>query len=251
MSASFLSAVSHLPQEVNAPLYGRMMQSIHRGHSIANTIRMIKLPLIFTEERLYAGAITQFFHLTEVLEGRLNEHRDHPMVAKILALGLDCTPGYAQDLEQLYGPSWRAEADVARTKETAAYVDVLANADPVTLVAAAFILYGALVVGGGKMTQAKVRKVIPSCNHALFDVSPDMKVARQQFKNTFTSIGKEFPEHFTTLENEAARFMDLNNRVVLSIRCWGTATTVVVAGAALAGAAAFAMVKLARRNAGG
>ena len=28
------------------PLYGKMMRSISRGHSIGNTIRMLKLPLI-------------------------------------------------------------------------------------------------------------------------------------------------------------------------------------------------------------
>ena len=117
-------------------------------------------------------------------------------------------------------------------------MSIIEEADAVTLVAAAFIVYGALVVGGGKMTQAKVRKVMPSCEHKLFDVADDMKEARRKFKHAFTAIGKEWPEHFETLEREAARFMALNNTVVISIRCWGSrATTAALAvgvGAAVA-----------------
>ena len=40
------------------PLYGRMMKAIQSGHSFGNRVRMLKLPLIFLEEQLYAGAIT-------------------------------------------------------------------------------------------------------------------------------------------------------------------------------------------------
>ena len=36
---------------------------------------------------------------------------------------------------------------------------------------ASFILYGALVIGGGKQTQAKVKRVFPNCEHVLFDVA--------------------------------------------------------------------------------
>ena len=45
--------------------------------------------------------------------------------------------------------------------------------------------------------------------------------------HTFTAIGREWPEHFATLEAEAARFMQLNNTVVLSVRCWGLKATAI------------------------
>ena len=226
------------------PLYGRMMKAISTGHTFGNRVRMVKLPLIFTEESLYAGAITQFFLLTEALERALQHNEKHPMVAKMKDLGLNLTPGYAADLQELSGTDWRAKAESARTTATASYVEVIVTSDPVSLVAAAFILYGALVVGGGKVTQAKVRKVIPGCGHKLFDVADDMKAARLQFKNTFTAIGKEWPEHFETLEREAARFMGLNNTVLLSVRCWGpraTKWTAAVVATAVAAATALWM----------
>ena len=121
------------------------------------------------------------------------------------------------------------------TQATAQYIAVLRGANGVQLCAAAFILYGALVVGGGKMTQAKVRSIFPNVEHKLFDVADDMKAARQHFKNTFTAIGKAFPEYFEEMEHEAANFMQLNNTVVLSIRCWGfKATKLAVAAVSLA-----------------
>ena len=156
-------------------------------------------------------------------------------------------PGYESDLSQLFGADeWRAAAALAKTAATDAYLDRLRSAGPVELVAAAFILYGALVIGGGKSTQKRVKRVIPRCDHVLFDVSDDMRVARRKFKNCFTQIAKDHagveavaPEHADELVEYAATYMDGNNAVVLSIRCiptWLYALTaaVVAAGAAVA-----------------
>jgi hypothetical protein len=59
-----------------------------------------------------------------------------------------------------------------------------------------------------------------------------IQAARRQFKACFTGIGKQWPEHFETLEREAAAYMARNNAVVVSVRCWGKAAS---AAAALAG----------------
>ena len=219
------------------PLYGRMMSAIHSGHSFGNGVRMLKLPLIFVEEALYAGAISQFYLLTRALEAALEKHQKDPMVAKVRKLGLVVTPGYESDLRELYGGAddWQERAESECTRATRDYVSIVEGSEPVDLVAAAFILYGALVVGGGKQTQAKVRKVFPGCTHALFDVGDDMKALRTEFKSTYTAIGKEWPEHFERLEAQAARFMSLNNTVVLSVKCWGRRATAVALGAAAVG----------------
>ena len=72
------------------------------------------------------------------------------------------TARYESDLKELYGAEeWVAKAEAARTPATAAYVAELQTAPPVSLVAAAFIIYGALVVGGGKQTQLKARQLPP------------------------------------------------------------------------------------------
>ena len=59
-------------------------------------------------------------------------------------------------------------------------VVALDNAGPVELVGAAFILYGALVIGGGKNTQKRVKRVLPGCDHVLFDVADDMPAAHDR-----------------------------------------------------------------------
>lgn len=224
------------------PLYGRMMSAIRTGHTFGNRVRFLKLPLIFLDPALYADAIAQFYWLSEALEDSLRRHASHPLVRRVAAIGLEVTPGYASDLEALHGEGWRAAAQSARTRATLAYVSVLYGAEPVQLVAAAFILYGALVVGGGKSTQAKVRRIFPECEHRLFDVSDDMPALRARFKAAFTAIGEEWPEHREALEAGAAKFMGLNNTVVLSCRCLSPRVVGVAARYAAVGVAAAAVV---------
>ena len=75
------------------------------------------------------------------------------------------------------------------------------------------------MIGGGKSTQKKVKRVFPSCDHVLFDVSDNMAKIRKEFKACFNGIGQKYPELQDDFVAEAKRFMDLNNTVVLSIRC--------------------------------
>lgn len=217
--------------------YGRMMASIRTSHSIGNTIRMVKLPLIFTDPRLYGGAIANFYWLTKTLETCLDQASTSDpdgLVAELCkALPLHAAPGYEADLAQLFGEDWQEQAARARTPATDAYCTTLKEAGPVELVAAAFILYGALVIGGGKSTQRKVRKIFPSCEHKLFDIAENMVDARRQFKAAFNGIADAHPEHAEALVQGAAHFMALNNTVVISIRClpswWWPAAAVSVA----------------------
>ena len=183
----------------------------------------VKLPLIMFDIKLYGGAIAQFYRVTEALEAQLERHADDKLVAHVRrAIDLkDLAPGYAADLRQIFGEG----AWPAATAATEEYVDALRNAGPVELVAALFILYGALVVGGGKQTQRKVKRILPGCEHVLFDVAQDMRDARRRFKNAFTSIGKDHagvaavaPECCDDLVRYASLYMRRNNAVVLSVR---------------------------------
>lgn len=204
-------------------LYGDMMQSIKKSHSIGNTIRMVKLPIIFTDPRLYAGAIANFYWLTAALEARLKAAESGSMLARLREhLPVGAAAGYEADLEQLLGEGWKREAAAAESPATRAYVAELATAPPLSIAAAAFIIYGALVVGGGKATQKKVRRIFPSCEHRLFDVGPDGNIvkARKAFKQAFNDLGASVPSaERAELVRESARFMALNNTVVISIRC--------------------------------
>lgn len=195
------------------------MKAIRIGHDRGDKMRMLKLPLILTDSRLYAGAIAQFYALTKTLEEALRRRKDDPMVARVLSLGYSITSGYEADLKELLGPEWQVLVDRARTPATTAYVTILENASSVELVAASFILYGALVIGGGKSTQKKVKRVFPKCEHTLFDVAEDMVKARRAFKVLFNDLEVDYPDQAEALVQQSARFMALNNSVVLSVRC--------------------------------
>jgi heme oxygenase len=241
---SVAQEIQNYPEAQQGALYPKMMKAIHTDHEWGNKIRMLKLPLILTDTQLYAGAIAQFYQLTKTLEQRLACFENDPLVSKLKSLNQDVTPGYEADLQALYGSGWQNTVSSVTTSATEAYMNTLKTSEPVELVAAAFILYGALVIGGGKQTQKKVKKVFPACDHVLFDVAEDMPKARKTFRETFDNIGKEFPEHYDRLVLEAKRFMGLNNTVVLSVRClpfwWWKAASVTVAITAVA----FATLKL-------
>ena len=56
------------PEGQDLSQYSRMMAAIHSSHRTGNDIRFVKLPLVLTDRRLYAGAIAQFCCLTTALE---------------------------------------------------------------------------------------------------------------------------------------------------------------------------------------
>ena len=224
-------------------LFSKMMIAIQSAHTFGNNIRMVKLPLIFLDDQLYAGAIANFYWLTRAMEEGLERLKSDWKVERVRSLQLHVSPGYEKDLKQLYGKeSWLASAKAARTPATEAYVKELEEADATQIVAAAFILYGALVIGGGRATQAKVKKVFPACDHLLFDVSGgSMLEVRTSFRECFNNIGKEVSsEIFDELVRLAAYYMSMNNTVVISIRCtsvtalWRPATCLAIAIASAA-----------------
>ena len=218
-----MSTTQSQKSEAQRPLYGRLMGAIDVQHTWGNRVGFVKLPLIMLDIRLYGGAIAQFYLVTEALEAQLERHADHELVAHVRrAISLDnLAPGYAADLRQIFGES----AWPAPTAATEEYIKALRRAGPVELVAALFILYGALVVGGGRQTQRKVKRLLPGCDHVLFDVAQDMRDARRRFKNAFTSIGKDHAgvaavatECADDLVRYASLYMRRNNAVVLSVR---------------------------------
>lgn len=222
-----MKEVGSMNDEGRDNLYKSMMAAIRSKHARGNAIRYFKLPLILLDSKLYGGAIGQFYLLTSTLESVIGEKAMATSETKsdmicFLQDGLDLKSvahGYQRDLEQLFGSDWRQIVDTMKTSATANYVNEIEKASDLELCSIAFILYGALVVGGGKATQKKARKVIKNCDHALFDISENMVQTRKNFKETFYQLGKKYPEHFDDIVTNAERFMSRNNDVVLSIQC--------------------------------
>ena len=132
---------------------------------------------------------------------------------------------------RLFGDDWVSSTNTMKTSATEKYIKDIKDATDVEICSIAFILYGALVVGGGKATQRKAKKVIKSCDHALFDISDNMLQARKDFKETYRLLGEEYSNNFDDYVNYAQKYMGKNNEVVLSIRCtptWWTSAVGVI-----------------------
>ena len=143
-----------------------------------------------------------------------------------------CTKKYLLiDENRLFGLDWKIKVEKLKTSSTEKYIHDIIKATDIELCTAVFILYGALVVGGGKSTQRKAKKVVKSCDHALFDISDDIVKSRKKFKAAFRALGEKYPEYFDEYVSNAQKFMGKNNEVVLSIRClpfwWWNAVGVV------------------------
>ena len=120
---------------------------------------------------------------------------------------------------RLFGSEWKTQVDKAKSSATEKYITTIKDASEVELCSISFILYGALVVGGGKSTQKKAKKVIRNCDHTLFDISDNMLQSRKNFKETFRCLGEKYSQHFDEFVSNAQRFMGKNNEVILSVRC--------------------------------
>ncbi|GMH64664.1 hypothetical protein TrRE_jg6727, partial [Triparma retinervis] len=200
-----------------------MMAAIRGPHDRGNLLGFLKLPLIFTSPHLYAGAISQFYILTSLIESGTLAGAG-PMFDLVMSrMNLQpLSPGYESDLLDLLGPSWSSiSLETMEIEATSSYASQLSSADDCSLCAALFVLYGALVVGGGKQTQRKARKVpmLRGCRHKLFDVDEDMMKARARFRSAFDELFEEYPEEREKLVGETRRWMDMNNRVIFGIEC--------------------------------
>jgi len=219
-----------------------MMKNIHSRHERGNSVGFLKLPLIFTDPKLWAGAIGQFYVLTKTLEdiegGEMLQFVRRSLSHKPLA------QGYASDLQQLLGTGWESEVMATmQTDATREYVEKMKRADDCSLCSAVFILYGALMIGGGKATQRKVKKIpaLRHCDHVLFDVEMS---AKARFRSTFDALAEKWPGEIDKLAQEARNWMDMNNKVVISVKCtpWW-AYHAVTAAVGLAGVAGYFWLK--------
>ena len=85
-------------------LYSAMMKAIRSKHARGNALGYFKLPMVFTDSRLYGGAIIQFYVLTKGLEQAMEiKIKEGSDVVGFLKEGLgfgELAPGYQKDLEQ-------------------------------------------------------------------------------------------------------------------------------------------------------
>merc|ERR1711957_828344 len=124
-------------------LFRVSMNQIETDHTIGQKLRGLMLAAgLMTDARCYAELLGQFYLCTEVLESRL-----YAPAASEMPL-----------LQHLLGDDWRALALKQATPPCTSYVAQLQQATQEELAAAAFILWGPMVIGGGAMLKPRVKK---------------------------------------------------------------------------------------------
>ena len=73
------------------------------------------------------------------------------------------------DLKALLGSNWQQLADEMKTPVAEEYVSRTKNANAYEIAAAAFILWGPLVIGGGAMMKPRIKKSFGEDSTRLFD----------------------------------------------------------------------------------
>lgn len=201
-------------------LFRACMDEIEQDHSIGQKLRGVMLAAgLMTDAQCYAELLGQFYLCTEVLERRLYaaEAAKMALVRQVSALGYHFVEGYEEDLKHLLGDDWKQKTHQQRTEPARRYMARLEEADQDELVAAAFILWGPMVIGGGAMLKPKVKKAFGAdATHVFESVVGAGRADRQRaFIAVFDSIC--LGEH-TKIVRAVGEFMKGNNDMMHAVR---------------------------------
>ena len=141
-------------------------------------------------------------------------------------LKLQFSRGYELDLETLLGPGLQQVLPSMQTSASKDYIAKLKGNDtdddgPV-LAAAAFVLWGPLIIGGGRSLESKISKAYgKGCTHVFQSICELDREAHDELKDRFAECFDNLPEMGISCEEllENARlFMNMNNKLMLSIK---------------------------------
>jgi len=168
-------------------LFRACMDAIEQQHTIGQQLRGLALGAgLMTDSRCYAELLAQFYLCTREMECRLRDEACGDLVRQVAALAYHFTPDYEADLRHLIGEDWRARVEFMANVPTQQYMKRIQNANEPELVAAAFILWGPLVIGGGAALKPRVRKAFGAeATHVFEQVTG---VGREKRKKAFISV---------------------------------------------------------------
>lgn len=174
----------------------------------------------------------QFYLATSALETRVDELLSGAtsddaelLVAKISELGYSFSKGYALDLQALLGSDWEGTVRSWATEPTKEYVRRLGRANDDECAAAAFILHGPLIIGGGAALKPRVEKSFgPDATNVFEQVIGMARGGRSARRKEFIELydtlllDTDTNERFQKIVEASGQFMDLNNQMMLAVR---------------------------------
>ena len=227
-------------------LFRACMDKIKESHSVGQALRGAALTAgLLTDTCCYAELLGQFYIATAALEKRIDQvlldesNSDTrrstarcSLLRQVKSLGYAFRNGYERDLEYLLGSDWQKTINKWTTVPAQQYVNQLDKADEVELVAAAFILWGPLVIGGGAALKPRVEKAFGKGATNVFEdvVGPGRGERRRIFIELYDSLldaeddAAKKQESFDAIVKSSGEFMVLNNGMMMAVRqrpWWG------------------------------
>lgn len=186
-------------------LFQASMKVIRKAHFQANRIRaFLTLTGLFTDKPIYRNVIAIFYLLTKELETKLEYYakKGDAVALKIRALGYHFSQGYEQDLKFLYDndENWKEHAQQTLQKNAAAveYLQKLQHAaTSQELAGAAFVLWGALIIGGGAVAMPRVKSAFGEEATHLYQpvVGPGRDQRKREFIQCWDSLVEPKPNN--------------------------------------------------------
>mmetsp|Transcript_21532 Transcript_21532/g.46787 ORF Transcript_21532/g.46787 Transcript_21532/m.46787 type:complete len:311 (-) Transcript_21532:54-986(-) len=241
-------------------LFRGCMDQIRTSHTIGQSLRSAALAAgLLTDAKCYAELLGQFYMVTAALESRMEEllHNSgssdcnldsQALVAKVKSLGYSFKVDYERDLHSLLGPKWNSTIQSWTTEPAKRYIRRLESATHVECAAAAFILHGPLVIGGGAMLKPRVEKAFgEDATHVfesvigakrggrsgrrrefieLYDTllddaeeaAAESRVENSESRQNGDEVDPSRDVRFKAIVEACGEFMQLNNEIMLAVR---------------------------------
>jgi len=236
-------------------LFRACMDTIRKSHSVGQALRGAALAAgLMSDARCYAELLGQFYVATEAMERRMDDSLasgdadSFKVLRRVKELGYNFRTGYEQDLEHLLGLDWKRTLGDWTTNPAKIYAERLEVANEMELAAAAFILWGPLIIGGGAALKPRVQKAFGAGATGVFQdvigvARGGRSARRREFIETYDELLSDEEDDnkrsrdFAEIVKSSADFMALNNEMMVAVKqrpwwskyVWGG--VVVVAGA--------------------
>lgn len=216
-------------------LFRACMDAIRTSHSLGQTLRNAAIATgLLTDQNCYAEMLSQFYVVTAALEKRMDEliasenetKVEARIVKRVQKLGYSFQSGYEQDLQTLLGSNWKEAVQSWITEPSKKYINKIQSANDSECAAAAFILHGPLVIGGGAALKPRVEKAFGKNATNVFEsVIGESRGGRSGRRREFIECYDELltgidthRELFAEIVDAARQFMDLNNEMMIAVK---------------------------------
>jgi len=203
-----------------------MLDQIRQGHSIGQSLRAAMFAAgLLTDRNCYAEVLVQFYLATRSLEKRMDDEstKDNGagFLAPLNALKFRFTADYEKDLSILLGNTWPSRCQELASPPARAYETAIAEGNEESVAAAAFILWGPLVIGGGPGLRRRIAKAFGNEVTNVFNQITGVDLARMKeaFIACFDDLVQDGDDvRRSQLVDGAGRFMELNNELMRSVK---------------------------------